>query len=96
MDDNGHGTHVAGTAGALDNNSGVVGVAPGARIWAVKVLEDTGNGSLAQIIAGIAPAGMIFVPSKEGRSHSAAEWTAWNDIEAGANTLLNTLRQLAT
>jgi beta-ureidopropionase / N-carbamoyl-L-amino-acid hydrolase len=50
----------------------------------------------AQIIAGIAPAGMIFVPSKEGRSHSAAEWTAWNDIEAGANTLLNTLRQLAT
>jgi subtilisin len=53
MDGNGHGTHVAGTAGALDNNSGVVGVAPGARIWAVKVLEDTGSGSLAQIIAGI-------------------------------------------
>jgi N-carbamoyl-L-amino-acid hydrolase len=50
----------------------------------------------AQIIAGIAPTGMIFVPSKEGRSHSAAEWTAWNDIEAGANTLLNTLKQLAT
>jgi N-carbamoyl-L-amino-acid hydrolase len=50
----------------------------------------------AQIIAGIAPAGMIFVPSKEGRSHSPAEWTAWEDIEAGANTLLNTLRRLAT
>lgn len=49
----------------------------------------------AQIIAVIAPAGMIFVPSKEGRSHSAAEWTAWADIEAGANTLLNTLRRLA-
>lgn len=49
----------------------------------------------AQIIAGIAPTGMIFVPSKEGRSHSAAEWTAWADIEAGANTLLNTLRRLA-
>jgi len=49
----------------------------------------------AQIIAGIAPTGMIFVPSKEGRSHSAAEWTAWDDIEAGANTLLHTLRQLA-
>jgi N-carbamoyl-L-amino-acid hydrolase len=48
-----------------------------------------------QIIAGIAPAGMIFVPSKEGRSHSAAEWTAWSDIEAGANTLLNTLFRLA-
>jgi N-carbamoyl-L-amino-acid hydrolase len=50
----------------------------------------------AQIIAGIAPVGMIFVPSKEGRSHSAAEWTAWSDIEAGANTLLNTLHQLAS
>lgn len=50
----------------------------------------------AQVIAGIAPAGMIFVPSKEGRSHSAAEWTAWSDIEAGANTLVNTLRRLAT
>jgi N-carbamoyl-L-amino-acid hydrolase len=49
----------------------------------------------AQIIAGIAPAGMIFVPSKEGRSHSSAEWTAWRDIEAGANALLNTLHRLA-
>jgi beta-ureidopropionase / N-carbamoyl-L-amino-acid hydrolase len=50
----------------------------------------------AQIIAGVAPMGMIFVPSKQGRSHSAAEWTAWTDIEAGANTLVNTLRRLAT
>lgn len=50
----------------------------------------------AQIIASIAPAGMIFVPSKEGRSHSAAEWTSWNDIEAGANILLNTLKRLAS
>lgn len=50
----------------------------------------------AQIIASIAPSGMIFVPSKDGRSHSAAEWTAWEDIEAGANILLNTLRRLAS
>ena len=50
----------------------------------------------AQIIAGIAPAGMVFVPSIEGRSHSAAEWTAWEDIETGANILLNTLRRLAS
>ena len=49
----------------------------------------------AQIVASVAPAGMIFVPSKEGRSHSAAEWTAWDDIEAGANTLLQTLINLA-
>ena len=38
-DDHYHGTHVAGTIGALDNGIGVVGVAPGARIWAVKVLN---------------------------------------------------------
>lgn len=48
-----------------------------------------------QIMASITQAGMIFVPSKEGRSHSAAEWTAWEDIENGANILLNTLLQLA-
>jgi len=50
----------------------------------------------AQVIASMAPAGMVFVPSKEGRSHSAAEWTAWRDIEAGANVLLNTLKRLAS
>lgn len=52
-DVNGHGTHVAGIAAAIDNASGVVGVAPGARLWAVKVLDDDGNGAGAQIIAGV-------------------------------------------
>lgn len=49
-----------------------------------------------QKLARITPAGMIFVPSKSGRSHSAAEWTSWSDIEAGANVLLNCLYQLAS
>jgi subtilisin len=49
----GHGTHVAGIAAALDNGIGVVGVAPGARLWAVKVLNDRGSGSLSDIIKGI-------------------------------------------
>jgi subtilisin len=52
-DDNGHGTHVAGTVGAIDNGSGVVGVAPGARIWSIKVLNAAGTGSGSQIICGI-------------------------------------------
>jgi subtilisin len=52
-DGNGHGTHVAGTIGARDNGTGVVGVAPGARLWSVKVLTDTGGGSFSGIIAGI-------------------------------------------
>lgn len=52
-DDNGHGTHVAGTAAAYDNSAGVVGVAPGARLWAVKVLDYSGSGYLSWIISGI-------------------------------------------
>jgi subtilisin family serine protease len=49
----GHGTHVAGTVGAIDNGSGVVGVAPGVRLWAVKVLDDTGAGLLSWYACGI-------------------------------------------
>lgn len=52
-DRNGHGTHVAGTIGALDNKAGVVGVAPGARIWAIKVLDRNGSGMMSDIIAGV-------------------------------------------
>jgi subtilisin family serine protease len=52
-DDNGHGTHVAGIAGAKDNALGVVGIAPGARLWAIKVLDSSGAGSISDIIAGI-------------------------------------------
>jgi subtilisin family serine protease len=52
-DDNNHGTHVAGTIAALDNGIGVVGVAPGARLWAVKVLDKTGSGYMSWIIAGV-------------------------------------------
>jgi subtilisin len=49
----GHGTHVAGTAAARDNRVGVVGVAPGARLWAVRVLNDSGEGTLGSAICGI-------------------------------------------
>lgn len=52
-DDNGHGTHVAGTAAALDNGFGVVGMAPGARLWSVKVLDAGGSGFMSDIIEGI-------------------------------------------
>jgi len=52
-DDNGHGTHVAGTAAAVDNDIGVIGVALGANLWAVKVLDKTGSGYLSDVIDGI-------------------------------------------
>ncbi|MFC6765669.1 S8 family peptidase [Natrinema soli] len=52
-DRHGHGTHVAGVAGASDNDLGVVGVAPGANLYAVKVLGDDGSGRYSKLIAGI-------------------------------------------
>jgi subtilisin len=52
-DGNGHGSHVAGTIGARDNDLGVVGVAPGARLWAVRVLNAGGLGSFADVICGV-------------------------------------------
>ncbi|HLF86448.1 MAG TPA: S8 family serine peptidase, partial [Nitrospiria bacterium] len=52
-DKNGHGTHVAGIAAARDNSRAVVGVAPGSRLWMVKVLGDNGSGFVSWIIAGI-------------------------------------------
>jgi subtilisin family serine protease len=52
-DDNGHGTHVAGTIAAADNNLGVIGVAPDVRLWAVKVLNAAGSGSSDKVVAAI-------------------------------------------
>jgi subtilisin len=52
-DDNGHGTHVAGIIAAEDNDIGVVGVAPLASLYAVKVLNKSGSGYISDIIAGI-------------------------------------------
>lgn len=50
----------------------------------------------AQIMGTMVPVGMLFVPSKNGQSHSPAEWTAWTDIEAGANLMLSTLIELSS
>jgi subtilisin len=50
---NGHGSHVAGTIAARDNGIGVVGIVPGANLYAVKVLTDAGAGLTTDIICGI-------------------------------------------
>jgi subtilisin family serine protease len=52
-DDNGHGTHVAGIIAALNNNIGTLGVASGAKVVALKVLNSTGEGSLSAIIQAL-------------------------------------------
>ena len=86
-DDHYHGTHVAGTIAALDNGEGVVGVAPGARIWAVKVLDSSGSGYTSGIVAGIdwiAEHGGIEVANMSlgGAGYSQAEYDA---IQAAVN-----------
>jgi len=53
MDGNGHGTHCAGTIGAAINGVGVVGVAPEASLYAVKVLANNGSGNWSWLIAGL-------------------------------------------
>ena len=52
-DGNGHGSHVSGTIAAKDDANGVVGVVPGARLYAVKVLTDGGVGLTSDIVCGI-------------------------------------------
>jgi len=53
QDDNGHGTHVAGIIAAIDNQIGVVGVAPATQLYAIKVLNGRGVGTLTTLIRGI-------------------------------------------
>lgn len=52
-DDNGHGSHVAGIIGAVNNAIGVVGVAPQVDLYAIKALNSTGSGYLSDIIEGL-------------------------------------------
>ncbi len=94
---NGHGTHVAGTIAAIDNNFGVVGVAAGAKVVAVKVLDRRGSGSYSGVIAGVdyvgstASAGDVANMSLGGPAsnalddavHAASNKGIWFVIAAG-------------
>ena len=53
FDGSGHGTHVAGTVAAIDNEIGVIGVAAGATVVPVKVLDRRGSGTISGVVAGI-------------------------------------------
>jgi subtilisin family serine protease len=53
QDDNGHGTHVAGVVAARNAGRDVVGVAPGTRVYAVKILGPRATGTLSQFLCGI-------------------------------------------
>ncbi len=72
-DDHGHGTHVAGTAAALDNKVGVLGVAPDVALYAVKVLAKNGMGTWADVAKGInwaADEGIEVLNMSLGGGHS--------------------------
>lgn len=64
VDGNGHGTHVAGTIGALANNSGIVGVAPGAQIVSLKVFNNTGSATLSSIIDAVNYAADVIITNR--------------------------------
>jgi hypothetical protein len=89
LDGHGHGSHVAGTVAALDNNLGAVGVVPGAKLWAIQVLEDNGSGYYSAIIYGInyviANADRIDVVNMSlgGPSDDALNEAVANGVEAG-------------
>jgi subtilisin len=53
FDDNGHGTHVAGIIAAVDNNFGVLGASPRVYLYAVKVLNYSGEGYFSDVISGL-------------------------------------------
>jgi subtilisin len=67
-DGNGHGTHVAGTVGAIANTSAVRGVAPGVTLCPIRVLDSSGSGAWSDIIAGI-----NYVTDKRKRFNDGSE-----------------------
>jgi len=78
-DGNGHGTHVAGTIAALNNSIGVVGVAAGAQVVAVRVLGNNGSGSNSGVIAG------VDYVARNGRSGDVANMS----LGGGVSTALD-------
>ncbi|WP_338404715.1 S8 family serine peptidase [Vibrio fluvialis] len=86
FDGNGHGTHVAGTIGAIDNQIDVVGIAAGVTVVPVRVLDNSGSGSMSGVIAGVDFVGQQWTDDNAhagdcvnmslGGSGTSQRWTA--------------------
>jgi len=68
-DDNGHGTHVSGTIAGIDNDVGVIGVAPEASLYGIKVLNNRGMGYMSDVIDGILWAAEVNVGTAGSPDH---------------------------
>lgn len=79
-DGNGHGTHVAGTIAAINNTIGVIGVAPGATVVSVRVLDRRGSGSNAGVIAG------VEYVAANGRAGDVANMSLGGGVSAALDT----------
>lgn len=86
-DDNGHGTHVAGIIGALNNNIGVVGVASGAKLVALKVLNAAGEGNTSYILQALNYVNQYALPGDVVNMSLGADTIS--------NMLDNTVKQIA-
>lgn len=78
-DGHGHGTQVADTIAAADDDRGVVGVAPDVSLYGVKVLNDSGEGTPSDILAGIeralrGPDGVVGIVSAVADGSQFAAW----------------------
>jgi subtilisin family serine protease len=90
-DDNGHGSHVSGTIGAIDNTIGVVGVAPDCTLHPVKVLDRRGSGYWSAVAAGVSWAadnGMQVANMSIGGSVGASALEAACDSATAAGVVL--------
>lgn len=79
-DQHGHGTHVAGTIAAKANTIGVIGVAPGAKVVAVRVLDRRGSGSNSGVIAG------VDYVAANGQSGDVANMSLGGGVSAALDT----------
>lgn len=79
-DGDGHGTHVAGTIAAINNTIGVVGVAPGAPVVAVRVLDRRGSGTTSGVIAG------VDYVAANGRSGDVANMSLGGGVSSALDT----------
>ncbi|WP_252504234.1 S8 family serine peptidase [Sporosarcina sp. Marseille-Q4943] len=85
-DDNGHGTHVAGSIGAKRDGKGLVGVAPDADLYAVKVMDQDGSGYLIDILEGLDWSIVNKMDVVNMSLGTSADSTAFRDMVAKAQT----------